>query len=33
VEYRVIELAAGADDYLVEPYAISELAARLRAVS
>jgi two-component system response regulator MprA len=32
VSDRVAGLDAGADDYLVKPYAISELAARLRAL-
>jgi DNA-binding response OmpR family regulator len=29
---RIAGLAAGADDYLVKPFAFTELAARLRAV-
>lgn len=33
VEQRVAGLDAGADDYLVKPFAFSELLARLRAVS
>ena len=33
VEQRVAGLDAGADDYLVKPFAFSELTARLRAVS
>jgi two-component system OmpR family response regulator len=33
VEDRIIGLDAGADDYLVKPFEISELLARLRAVS
>ncbi len=33
VEDRVAGLDAGADDYLVKPYAISELLARLRALA
>jgi len=32
VEDRVLGLDIGADDYLVKPYAMAELAARLRAV-
>jgi len=32
VEDRVRGLDAGADDYLVKPFALSELAARLRAI-
>ena len=32
VSDRVAGLDAGADDYLVKPYAVSELAARLRAL-
>ncbi|MFC3146943.1 response regulator [Piscinibacterium candidicorallinum] len=33
VEQRVQGLAAGADDYLVKPFAFSELVARLRAIT
>jgi two-component system OmpR family response regulator len=33
VEDRIIGLDAGADDYLVKPFEISELLARLRAVT
>lgn len=33
VEDRVRGLDAGADDYLVKPFALEELAARLRALS
>jgi DNA-binding response OmpR family regulator len=33
VDYRVDGLDAGADDYLVKPFAIKELFARLRALS
>ena len=33
VENRVIGLDAGADDYLVKPFAFAELLARLRALS
>ncbi len=32
VEDRIIGLDAGADDYLIKPFAVSELLARLRAV-
>jgi two-component system copper resistance phosphate regulon response regulator CusR len=32
VEARVIGLESGADDYIVKPYALSELVARLRAL-
>ncbi len=32
IEDRVIGLDAGADDYLVKPFAMTELAARLRAL-
>jgi len=32
VDDRVIGLAAGADDYLVKPFALTELIARLRAL-
>jgi two-component system, OmpR family, response regulator len=32
VEDRIVGLDAGADDYLVKPFALSELAARIRAV-
>ena len=32
VEARVAGLDAGADDYLVKPFAFPELAARIRAV-
>lgn len=32
VEYRVRGLRSGADDYLVKPYALSELVARLEAL-
>ncbi|WP_027892365.1 response regulator transcription factor [Calidithermus chliarophilus] len=32
VEYRVKGLRGGADDYLVKPYALSELVARLEAL-
>jgi DNA-binding response OmpR family regulator len=32
VEDRVVGLDAGADDYVVKPFAITELAARLRAL-
>jgi two-component system response regulator MprA len=32
IEDRVIGLDAGADDYLVKPFALSELYARLRAL-
>src|SRR5258706_6331851 len=33
VDDRVIGLDAGADDYLVKPFALKELLARLRAIS
>lgn len=33
VEDRVVGLDAGADDYLVKPFAFAELSARLRALS
>jgi two-component system copper resistance phosphate regulon response regulator CusR len=32
VEHRVKGLEAGADDYLIKPFALSELSARVRAV-
>ena len=32
VEDRILGLDAGADDYLVKPFALGELVARLRAV-
>src|SRR5712671_817838 len=32
VEQRVLGLDAGADDYLVKPFAVSELLARIRAL-
>lgn len=32
IDDRVIGLAAGADDYLVKPFALAELVARLRAL-
>ena len=32
VDDRVTGLAAGADDYLVKPFALAELVARLRAL-
>jgi DNA-binding response OmpR family regulator len=32
VEDRVLGLEAGADDYLIKPFAVSELGARLRAL-
>ena len=32
IEDRVTGLDAGADDYLVKPFGISELLARLRAL-
>jgi two-component system, OmpR family, copper resistance phosphate regulon response regulator CusR len=32
VEARVLGLESGADDYIVKPYALSELVARLRAL-
>ena len=32
VEHRVLGLDAGADDYLVKPFALAELAARMRAL-
>lgn len=32
VEARVVGLESGADDYIIKPYALSELVARLRAL-
>src|SRR6202043_4265678 len=33
VDYRVTGLEAGADDYLVKPFALREVVARLRALT
>jgi DNA-binding response OmpR family regulator len=33
VEYRIAGLDAGADDYLVKPFDVGELLARLRALA